>query len=40
MKKFFQFLINLQNAEPDTQYDVGNPTVKSENLSTRATVTN
>ena len=40
MKSFFQFLINLENAEPDTQHDVGNSTVKSENLSTRAAVTN
>ena len=32
-------LINLQNAEPDTQYEIGNPIVKSEGLSTKATVT-
>ena len=33
-------LINLQNAELDTQYEIGNPIVKSEGLSTKATVTN
>ena len=32
-------LIDLQNAEPDTQYEIGNPIVKSEGLSTKATVT-
>ena len=32
-------LVNLQNAEPDTQHEIGNPIVKSQGLSSKATVT-
>ena len=38
-EKLLSVLINLQNAEPDTQHEIGNPIVKSEGLSTKATVT-
>ena len=30
-------LIILQNAEPDTQHEIGNPIVKSEGFSTKET---
>ena len=32
-------LVNLQNAEPDTQHEIGNPIVKSEGFPNKATVT-
>ena len=38
-EEFLSVLFNLQNAEPDTQHEIGNPIVKSEGLSTKATVT-
>ena len=38
-EELLSVLINLQNAEPDTQHEIGNPIVKSEGLSTKATVT-
>ena len=38
-EELFSVLINLQNTEPDTQHEIGNPIVKSEDLSTKATVT-
>ena len=38
-EELLSLLINLQNAEPDTQHEIGNPIVKSEGLSTKATVT-
>ena len=33
------FLVNLQNAEPNTQHEIGNSIVKSEGLPTMATAT-
>ena len=38
-QELLSVLINLQNAEPDTQHEIDNPIVKSEGLSTKATVT-
>ena len=38
-EELLSVLINLQNAEPDTQHEIGNPIVKSEGLSTKVTVT-
>ena len=38
-EELLSVLINLQNAEPDTQHEISNPIVKSEGLSTKATVT-
>ena len=38
-EELLSVLINLQNAEPDTQHEIDNPIVKSEGLSTKATVT-
>ena len=38
-EELLSVLINLENAEPDTQQKIGNPIVKSEGLSTEATVT-
>ena len=35
----FPSVLNLQNAEPDTRHEIGNPIVKSERLSTKTTVT-
>ena len=32
-------LVNLQNAEPDTQHEIGNPIVKSEGFPNKATAT-
>ena len=32
-EELLSVLINLQKAEPDTQHEIGNPIVKSENLS-------
>ena len=39
-KELLSVLINLQNAEPDTPHEIGDPIVKSEGLSTKATFTN
>ena len=38
-EELLSVLINLQNAVPDTQHEIGNPIVKSEGLSTKAIVT-
>ena len=38
-EELLSVLINLQNTKPDTQHEIGNPIVKSESLSTKATVT-
>ena len=38
-EEFLSVLINLQNADPDTQHEIGSPIVKSEGLSTKGTVT-
>ena len=38
-EEFLSVLINLQSAEPDTQHEIGNPIVKSEGSSTKATAT-
>ena len=39
-EELLSVLINLQNAEPGTKNEIGNPIVKSEGFSTKATVTN
>ena len=38
-EELLSVLIDLQNAEPDTQHEIGNLIVKSEGLFTKATVT-
>ena len=38
-EKLLSVLINLQNAEPDTQHEIGNSILKSEGLSIKATLT-
>ena len=38
-EELLSVLINLQNAEPDTKHEIGNHIVKSQGLSTKATVT-
>ena len=38
-EEFLSVLFNLQNAEPDTQHEIGNPIVKSEGFPNKATVT-
>ena len=38
-EELLSVLINLQNIEPDTQHEIGNPITKSEGLSTKGTVT-
>ena len=38
-EEFLSVLFNLQNAEPDTQHEIGNPIVKSEGFPNKATAT-
>ena len=39
-EEFLSVLINLQNTNPDTQHEIGNPIAKSKDSSTKVTVTN
>ena len=38
-EELLSVLVNLQNTNPNTQNEIGNPIVKSEGLSVKATVT-